>query len=84
VLGDPEPLRVTNRSLTAPPPAPTLLPRSVCTQLAQTLGVLTLEDLQCLEMEDLADLAAVGVKAVQRRRLRRAVLFAKEVCCALC
>jgi hypothetical protein len=56
----------------------------VCTQLAQTLGVLTLEDLQCLEMEDLADLAAVGVKAVQRRRLRRAVLFAKEVCCALC
>jgi hypothetical protein len=57
----------------------------VCTQLAQTLGVLTLEDLQCLEMEDLADLAAVGVKAVQRRRLRRAVLFAKEVHrCALC
>jgi len=45
--------------------------------LNEELGVGTLADLQCLEPEDLNDLAAVGVKAVQRRRLRRAVLFAK-------
>jgi hypothetical protein len=45
--------------------------------LASELGVQTLADMVHLETEDLADLAHHNVKAVQRRRLGRAIAFAK-------
>jgi hypothetical protein len=45
--------------------------------LASELGVQTLADMVHLETEDLADLAHHNVKAVQRRRLGRAMAFAK-------
>jgi hypothetical protein len=42
--------------------------------------VQTLADMVHLETEDLADLAHHNVKAVQRRRLGRAMAFAKVSC----
>jgi hypothetical protein len=50
--------------------------------LSSELGVQTLADMVHLETEDLADLAHHNVKAVQRRRLGRAIAFAKNAAAA--